>query len=54
MVVKIARFSSEVNLQTTEHTMIYPGSDPSSNVIAYVQWFDLKNEQRLQWGEQRA
>jgi hypothetical protein len=29
-VVKIARFSSEVVLLTVKHTMIYPGSGPSS------------------------
>jgi hypothetical protein len=29
-----ARSSSEVVLQTMKHTMIYPGSDPSSKAIA--------------------
>jgi hypothetical protein len=33
-VVKIARSSSEMVLQTTKHTMIYPGSGPSLEVIA--------------------
>jgi hypothetical protein len=33
-VVKIARSSSDMVLQTIEHTMIYPGSGPSSEVIA--------------------
>jgi hypothetical protein len=32
-VVKIACFSSEVVLRTTKHTMIYPGSGPSLEVI---------------------
>jgi hypothetical protein len=34
MVVKITRSSSEMVLQTTNHTMIYPGLDSSSKVIA--------------------
>jgi hypothetical protein len=34
MVVKIARSNSDVVLQTTKHTVIYPGSDPSMEVIA--------------------
>jgi hypothetical protein len=34
MVVKIAHFSSEVVLLTMKHTIIYPGSDPFSKVIA--------------------
>jgi hypothetical protein len=33
-VVNIARSSSMVVLRTMKHTMIYPGSDPSSEVIA--------------------
>jgi hypothetical protein len=33
-VVKIAHSSSEVVLRTTKQTMIYPGSGPSSEVIA--------------------
>jgi hypothetical protein len=33
-VVKITRSSSKVVLQTVKHTMIYPGSGPSSEVIA--------------------
>jgi hypothetical protein len=33
-VVKIARSSSEVVMRTMKHTMIYPGSGPSSEVIA--------------------
>jgi hypothetical protein len=32
-VAKIMRSSSEVVLRTTKHTMIYPGSGPSSEVI---------------------
>jgi hypothetical protein len=32
-VVKIAYFSSMVVLQTTKHTIIYPSSSPSSDVI---------------------
>jgi hypothetical protein len=34
MEVKIARSYSEVVSQTTKHTMIYPGSGPSLEVIA--------------------
>jgi hypothetical protein len=34
MVVKIARFSSEVVLQTIKHMMIYPSLDPSLKIIA--------------------
>jgi hypothetical protein len=33
-VVNIAHFSSEVVLQTMNHTVIYPGSVPSLEVIA--------------------
>jgi hypothetical protein len=33
-VVKITRSSFKVVLQTTKHTMIYPSSDPSLEVIA--------------------
>jgi hypothetical protein len=33
-VVKIARFSSEMVLRTTKHTMINPGSGSSTEVIA--------------------
>jgi hypothetical protein len=33
-VVKIVHSSFEMVLQTTERTMIYPGSDPSLEVIA--------------------
>jgi hypothetical protein len=33
-VVKITRSSSEMVLQTTKHTMIYPDSGPSLEVIA--------------------
>jgi hypothetical protein len=33
-VVKIARFSSEVVLQTMKHTMIYPCFGPFSEIIA--------------------
>jgi hypothetical protein len=33
-VVKIAHSSSEVVLRTTKHTVTYPGSGPSSEVIA--------------------
>jgi hypothetical protein len=33
MVVKIARSCFEVVLQITKHTMVYPGSDPSLEVI---------------------
>jgi hypothetical protein len=33
-VVKIAHSCSEMVLRTTKHTMIYPGSDPSLEVIA--------------------
>jgi hypothetical protein len=33
-VVKILCSSSEVVLRTTKHTMIYPGSGPSLEVIA--------------------
>jgi uncharacterized membrane protein (Fun14 family) len=33
-VVKIARSSSEMVLQTMKHTMIYPSSGPSAEVIA--------------------
>jgi hypothetical protein len=33
-VVKIARSSSEVVWQTMKHTVIYPGSGPSSEAIA--------------------
>jgi hypothetical protein len=33
-VVKIARSSCEVVLQTITHTMIYPGSGPSFDIIA--------------------
>jgi hypothetical protein len=33
MVVKITRSSSEMVLQTTNHTMIYPSLDSSSKVI---------------------
>jgi hypothetical protein len=32
-VVKIARSYSEMVLQTTKHTIIYPGSGPSLEVI---------------------
>jgi hypothetical protein len=32
-VIKIVYSSSEVVLQTTKHTMIYPGSGPSLKVI---------------------
>jgi translation initiation factor 6 (eIF-6) len=32
--VKIARSSSKMVLQTIKHTIIYPSSDPSSEVIA--------------------
>jgi hypothetical protein len=35
-VVKIMRSSSEVVLQTTKHTVIYPGSGPSSKIIALL------------------
>jgi hypothetical protein len=40
-VVKIAHSSSEVVLLTMNHTMIYPGSGPSSEVIALclVVWY---------------
>jgi hypothetical protein len=34
MVVKIARSSFDMVLQTIKHTMIYPGSGLSSEVIA--------------------
>jgi hypothetical protein len=34
MVVKIMRSCSEVVLRTTKHTMVYPGSCPSLEVIA--------------------
>jgi hypothetical protein len=54
MVVKIKHSSSEMVLQLTEHTMTYPGSGPSLEVIALVQWFDIEDEQSLQWGEQIA
>jgi hypothetical protein len=33
-VVKIVRSYSEVVLQTIKHTMVYPGSGPSLEVIA--------------------
>jgi hypothetical protein len=33
-VVKIARYSPEVVLRTTKHTVIYPGSGPFLEVIA--------------------
>jgi hypothetical protein len=33
-VVKIAYSYSEVVLRTTKHTMVYPGSGPSLEVIA--------------------
>jgi hypothetical protein len=31
--------------------MIYLGSGLSLEVIALRQWFDIEDEQRLQWGE---
>jgi hypothetical protein len=34
MVVKITRPYSVVALQTTNHTMVYPGLDPSLELIA--------------------
>jgi hypothetical protein len=34
IMVKIMHSYSEVVLRTTEHTMVYPGSDPSLEVIA--------------------
>jgi hypothetical protein len=34
--------------------MIYPGTGPSSQVIALRPAFHIEDEQRLQWGEQRA
>jgi hypothetical protein len=33
-VVKVVRSNSEIVLRTTMHTMIYPGSGPSLEVIA--------------------
>jgi hypothetical protein len=33
-VIKIVRFSFDMALQTTKHTMIYPGSGTSLEVIA--------------------
>jgi hypothetical protein len=53
-VVKFAHFSSEMILQTMKHTVIYPDSGPSLEVIAlcptvwYWRWTGLT------WGEQRA
>jgi hypothetical protein len=53
-VVKITRSNSEVLLRTTKHTMIYPDSGPSSEVIApcpaiwYWRWTGVSR------GEQRA
>jgi hypothetical protein len=42
-VVKIAHSSFKVVLRTMKHTMIYPGSDPSSEVIAlYLVFYILK------------
>jgi hypothetical protein len=40
-VVKITRSSFEVVLQIMKHTVIYPGSGPSSEVIARCQvvWY---------------
>jgi hypothetical protein len=35
-VVKITHSSSDVVLQTIKHTMIYPSSDPSLEVILYI------------------
>jgi hypothetical protein len=34
--------------------MIYLGSCPFLEVIPYIQRFAIKDEQRLQWSEQRA
>jgi hypothetical protein len=54
-VVKIARSNFEVVLQITKHTIIYPGSGSSSEVIAlhltvwYRRWTGvIKGEQRAQ------
>jgi hypothetical protein len=34
-------------LQTTKHTMIYPSSDPSSEVIVICPVFNIEDEQKL-------
>jgi hypothetical protein len=44
-VVKIAHSYFEVVLRTKKHTMFYPGSSPSLEVIALVQRFDIEDEQ---------
>jgi hypothetical protein len=53
-VLKITCSSSEVVLRTTKHTMIYPGSGSSLEVIALRQPFEIEDEQVIQRGEQRA
>jgi hypothetical protein len=53
-VVNIVDSNSEMVLQTTKHTMIYPILGPSLEVIPNIQGFDIKDEQWSQWGEQRA
>jgi hypothetical protein len=53
-VVKIAHSSFKVVLRTIKHIMIYPYPGPSSEAIALLQQFDIKDEHVLQMGEQRA
>jgi hypothetical protein len=46
-VTKIMYSSFEVVLQTMKHTVVYPGSGSFSEVIPYVQWFDIEDEHVL-------
>jgi hypothetical protein len=55
-VVKIACSSSEVVLQTMKHTMIYPGSGPSLEVVAlrpaavwYWRWIGVTRGEQSAW-----